>query len=72
VSTRAGRRPSRPTSEGQHGDGAVGAGPRASEEGRGSVRGDDGGGGNRPESTAGEAPRWFSVAVPVSGDQEGG
>jgi hypothetical protein len=31
----AGRRPSRPTSGGRSGDGAVGAGPRASEEGRG-------------------------------------
>jgi hypothetical protein len=39
----ASRRPSRPTSGGWRGDGAVGAGPCASEEGENGVRGDDGG-----------------------------
>jgi hypothetical protein len=29
-------------------------------------------GANRPESTASEVPRWFSVAIPVSGGRVGG
>jgi hypothetical protein len=31
-----------------------------------------GGGANRPESTADEVPRWFSIVVPVSGGRGGG
>jgi hypothetical protein len=55
-------------------DGAMGMGPRASEEGGNSVRGvvRGGGGANRPESTTGEVPWRFSVVVPVSGGRGGG
>jgi hypothetical protein len=52
---------------GQRRDGAVGAGPRVSEEGRGRRYG-----GTGRSSTAGEAPRLFSVAVPVLCRRSGG
>jgi hypothetical protein len=50
----------------------VGTGPLASEEGAEGIGGLTGEGANRPESTAGEVPRRFSIAVPVSGGRGGG
>jgi hypothetical protein len=69
----AGRRPSRPTKRGNGATTAPWARSHLPERrGADSVGGLTGEGANRPESTAGEVPRWFSVAVPVSGGRGGG
>jgi hypothetical protein len=68
-----GFRLSRPTSGGWRGDGAVVAGPRASEEGgrrSGGMRG--GGGSRRGEPVAGEVPRRFFAGGPVLRRRDGG
>jgi hypothetical protein len=69
----AGRRPSRPTEEGNDTGTVLWARAhlpvRRGADDIGSLTGE---GANRPESTAGEVPRRFSIAVPVSGGRGGG